>query len=240
MNLWFPDGNQSTIHNYQLDNQFKNHKTAIEIAEKYIDNKYFESYFAYYLERAIFQKLYEEELVDLFSDFKEKYPKSSYSKHLLPGVNEIIKYHVAIKDSNPEIHILKNYEKINSLEECIKLFQGENLYIDIWATWCGPCKVEFKHKQELNKLLNEKGFKLLYISTDKDINNDKWIEMINGLELGGQHVRTNELFHKNLNNMHKVYSIPRYMIVNKNGEIIYNNAAKPSEIKKLEKQLEEI
>ena len=40
-------------------------------------------------------------------------------------------------------------------------FKGKYVYIDIWATWCGPCQREIPHLQKLEENTMEKIFILL-------------------------------------------------------------------------------
>ena len=138
---------------------------------------------------------------------------------------------------------MKNYEQMDYLNEAIKSFKGKALYIDVWATWCGPCKEEFEHKAKLLELLESKGYEILYISIDDDKRNKQWQEMIKFYNLEGSHIRANEKLSKDL---HSIYDnkegailIPWYMIIDKNGDILKLHAHRPSELVELEKELNE-
>ena len=119
----------------------------------------------------------------------------------------------------------------------LSLFKGKKLYIDIWATWCSPCKEEFRHNKELKKLLKEKGIEILYISVDKDYYEQKWKENIKYFGLDGNHIRiTNKSLKEDLLKIYKG-SIPHYAIIDETGKIENLNAPRPSSIEELRKAL---
>ena len=55
---------------------------------------------------------------------------------------------------------------INNQEVTLSDFEGSVVLVNFWATWCGPCKVELPHLQELHDEYSEKGLVVLTISTD--------------------------------------------------------------------------
>lgn len=215
------------------------HTHNLEIAEKYLHNEFLELYTSIYLKNATFQKKYELELVGLFSNFTLKFPKSNYSKYISKQIQSINDFHKRVEE-NSEIEFIPNYNNINSLQECIEQFNGQPVFIDIWASWCAPCKDEFEYNEQLLKLLEKTDYKVLYISIDDDRRDHVWKRMIKGYNLKGKHIRAN----KNLNaDLRKLYNknnsleIPWYIIVNEKGRIRFNHASKPSDLIQLETEL---
>lgn len=49
---------------------------------------------------------------------------------------------------------------------------GKVVLVDFWATWCGPCKEQFPHSNELAKKLAEKGLSVVSVSFDDPDNVD--------------------------------------------------------------------
>jgi peroxiredoxin len=48
----------------------------------------------------------------------------------------------------------------------IKQFKGKVIFLNFWATWCGPCKEEMPGMEALHRQLKEKNFVMLTISVD--------------------------------------------------------------------------
>ena len=109
--------------------------------------------------------------------------------------------------------------------------------MDIWSTSCGPCKEEFEYNEKLKETLKNKGVDILYISLDGDQNQDRWKNMIKYYNLRGNHIRANEKLEADLARELGRFGIPRYLIIDKQGNIINNDAPRPSNLSELEKQL---
>lgn len=228
----------------QNEERYKNesdHTIKMKDASKCFSGEFLEYFQFSYLYHTCDQNNYEKELIALFDQFKNQYPQSPFSKYLQPLVEPIVEYHQAqAADFSDQYKFVENYASLNSLEEALKVFKGKKLYIDVWATWCGPCKAEFAHKARLKKLLAEKGYDILYISIDKPERDEAWKGMIKFYKLEGNHLRVNKEFD---NDLRKIFdqdgaiSIPWYLIVNEEGKIVNAKAKKPSNLKGLEGQL---
>ena len=55
---------------------------------------------------------------------------------------------------------------LNGKEVEIKKFKGKVIFLNFWATWCGPCKEEMPSLEVLHRQFKEKNFVLLTISVD--------------------------------------------------------------------------
>ena len=116
------------------------------------------------------------------------------------------------------------------------------MFVDIWATWCGPCKAEFAYRNELASILQSKNIGMLYLSIDKQEKDTQWKEMMKFYNLEGYHVRAGEELVSDLRRIYNqkgMIAIPWYLIIDENGTIVVEHAKSPSQIKELEKQLNE-
>jgi thiol-disulfide isomerase/thioredoxin len=221
----------------ELHTQQVFHTFFINESKKYLTGKAFEFFCATYMYFNSIQHNYEKELISLFEQFTKDYPDSEYSKYLKPEIDEIVKYYQIIEGQFDEtMRFMENYENINTLEEALKPLKGKKVYIDIWATWCGPCKAEFKHQKALKKILDEQNIQQLYISIDKDERDQQWKNGIKFYGLSGTHIRANkelamDLYKRYDKNAKSPYvEIPWYILVDENGNIIDEHAKKPLEI----------
>ena len=101
-----------------------------------------------------------------------------------------------------------------------------SLYLDFWASWCGPCKREMPYSQKLKKELNGKDVAFVYISTDN--NTDKWKAAIDQLQINGIHYRANPKVRNQIIQRFNLQYIPRYILIDKSGKVVDENANRPS------------
>jgi len=213
-------------------------------AKEYLPAEFCEDYLANYLYAESSQKKYEKELIELFENFKSDYPESQYIPYITPIVNEIIEFHkTANSDFSEKIKFVEAYQKLNTLNEIVNILPQGKIYVDVWASWCGPCKAEFAHKKELDALLQKNDIQILYLSIDRDQDSIQWKNMIKFYNLEGFHVRANEELNTELR---KIFdskgsmSIPWYMLMDSNGEILNKRASRPSQIKELAIELNDV
>lgn len=105
----------------------------------------------------------------------------------------------------------------------IASFKGKYLYIDLWASWCGPCCKEVPHLQAIEKEFQDSNVVFLSISTDTD--KEAWKNKMVELNMHGNqlHDRNNTLC-----NALNVKGIPFFLIYDKEGKLHTYKAMRPS------------
>lgn len=182
---------------------------------------------------------YSTEIPLLYEQFKELYPGSS----LIPVLDEAILKNKAFNsmDIPEDIHIL-NTDSVRTFKEITDLYAGKVIFIDIWATWCGPCRASFAHVKPLQQYAKENDIVLLYVSVDRPSATDLWKKMAGHYDLKGEHVIINEFFKMDIYNTfgnNGALSIPFCAIINKKGELQIKGASSPENMDKLMEQLQD-
>ena len=103
-------------------------------------------------------------------------------------------------------------------------FRGKYVYIDMWATWCGPCKREMPYLKALEEEFKDAEIVFVGLSVDKD--KAAWENMVRQGELTGVqlYLGTGSRFQEG----YRVEAIPRFILLDKEGVIISNDMSRPS------------
>ncbi len=206
------------------------------------------------LEIALSDMIYEEaiqetmqpSLISIYNRFAKEFPNSIYHGYLRTAMAPVVS-NWANDNSNllasvGEIFLINNPEKINTFDQLLTAFKGKVVYVDLWATWCGPCKQEFQYKGELEVFSKDKELEKLFISIDKPEKEQGWLDAISFYDLNGHHIRVNAELLSDLRKNHSddgkgTLTLPRYMIIDREGKVVEKAAHRPSDKEKLFNQL---
>ena len=132
-----------------------------------------------------------------------------------------------------------NYPDINGKYVSLDQFKGNYVYIDIWATWCQPCLAQIPFLKELEKEYHNKNITFLSLSVDKQENKEKWKNMVLEKNLGGIQIMADQDLNSEFITKYNINGIPRFLLIDPKGNIVSNNAPRPSdpEIRELFKKL---
>jgi thiol-disulfide isomerase/thioredoxin len=109
-------------------------------------------------------------------------------------------------------------EKI--FDAIIKKYKGKVIYVDFWATWCGPCRSGIEQIKPLKEELAGKDIVFVYI-TNPTSPQSTWSNMIPDIK--GEHYRVTTDEWNFLTSKFNISGIPHYVLVGKTGEIINPN-----------------
>jgi len=125
-----------------------------------------------------------------------------------------------------------------SFENIINLYKGKVIYLDFWASWCRPCKNEMPHSLKMQQHFKGQDVVFLYISSDRDAN--AWKNSVKALKITGENYLVSGKVWNEYNTLFNVQYIPRYVLIDKEGNVVNENAKRPSSpesIKDIEKLL---
>lgn len=123
-----------------------------------------------------------------------------------------------------------SFPDINGKNISLADLRGKYVYIDIWATWCVPCKGELPHLKKLEETF--KGMNIAFVSLSCDRDKSKWEAMVKEQNLGGIQLwgdEDNEFLRK-----YRAQSIPRFIFLGPDGRIINPDMTRPSDPKTME------
>lgn len=132
-----------------------------------------------------------------------------------------------------------NYRNHKGAKTKLESFKGKYVYIDIWATWCGPCRAEIPYLQKTEEEFHDKNIAFVSISIDKQSDFKKWETMVKEKNLGGVQLIADNDWNSDFTKSFGVRSIPRFILIDPNGKVVNAVAARPSdpELKKVLNQL---
>lgn len=187
--------------------------------------------------------------------FLEQYPSSQYAQILKRYVNED-KIKASISTT-----IFNNISTLAQISD-IKQLQGKYIFVDLWASWCIPCRKEFEFKDPLETLIHKfNNIEIVYISLDGGKGSQAWEKAVNKYSLSGIHIIANKELQKEIRE--KVFNgtqdniflpndfsisngsvegnsitIPRYFLLDKEGKVVHEDLPRPSAMEQLNNVLE--
>ena len=165
-------------------------------------------------------------------------PNSTVNKEIFDFINKNVTdekvkeaakkaYDVATKlTSGSPSPKFSNYENFNGGTTSLDDFKGKVTYIDIWATWCLPCRGEIPALKELEKKFHGKDVAFVSISIDQ--NKDEWKEFVKSEDLKGVQLFAENAFESQFIQDYGIRQIPTFIIIDKEGKIVNTDAPRPS------------
>ena len=188
-------------------------------------------------------KLWESDLDSSWSDeVNEILEKQIYINQI---ISKLVFYNAEIEWMNKiKNYYLKRHEQVQNVPKAgeaaidftypdmdsnmvsLSDFIGSYVYVDIWATWCGPCKYEIPFLIQLEKDYHDANIVFISISTDVEDKRQVWIDMIKNM--GGVQLISTDGWKSKICQDYAINGIPRFMLFDTEGNVVSSNAARPS------------
>ena len=122
------------------------------------------------------------------------------------------------------------FKDITGKEVSLSDLKGKYVYIDVWATWCGPCNAEIPHLKKLEEEFE--GRNICFVSISCDDSQKAWERFVQAKQLGGiqLHMGGDKSFMEAI----RCKGIPRFLLIDQDGKFLNANMSRPSDGKTLE------
>ena len=124
---------------------------------------------------------------------------------------------------------LFTYKDVNGSTFSLTDFKGKFVFIDVWATWCGPCVQQMPYLKKLEHRYKDNAIVFVSISVDEKGKYEKWKKMVEQKSLSGVQLFADNSFDSEFIKAYGISSIPRFILIDKDGDIVDSNMSKPSE-----------
>ncbi|WP_395053452.1 TlpA family protein disulfide reductase [Flavobacterium sp.] len=109
--------------------------------------------------------------------------------------------------------------------------RGKYVYIDVWATWCGPCRAEIPFLKKVEAKYEGKKIEFVSISVDEDKDHAKWVKFVTEKQLGGIQLFADKNWLSDFIKSYGINSIPRFILLDPEGKVVSADADRPSDAK---------
>jgi len=189
-----------------------------KIAVDFIENDTLKGFFV--VGNVLKAKKYGQEYLKMVEPFR-KYLVTDYLKKRVADHERSIRS----SDAGAEAIDFK-YADINGKEYALSDFKGKVVLVDVWSTWCTPCKKEIPYLNKLEKELHGKDVVFISVSVDKD--KKAWEKYLQEHEMGGIQLIGDKAFDSSITKNYNIHSIPRFLLFDKAGKILNSKADRPS------------
>ncbi|MGK0308582.1 MAG: thiol-disulfide isomerase/thioredoxin [Urechidicola sp.] len=129
----------------------------------------------------------------------------------------------------------EDYADFKGGKKSLVSFKGKYVYIDVWATWCGPCIKQIPFLRTLEKEYHNKNIAFVSISTDEsrrsggswDTAEKKWKDFVKAKQLTGTQLWAGQDL--SFQQAYQINAIPRFILIDPQGNIVDANAPRPSD-----------
>ena len=150
---------------------------------------------------------------------------SSYGVEIAEKQNE---RYLAIENREFDKLVIKSSDNLKDLSEgeallkkIMEPFKGKFVLLDVWGTWCGPCKEALKHSTEEYARLKDYDIQYLYLANRSPM--DSWENIIKEYNVSGDNVAHYNLPEEQQSAIERylnVRAFPTYKLFDRNGNLL--------------------
>lgn len=168
--------------------------------------------------------------ITTFRSFSKRFQESTSDSILVNNINTAFFLDFdRLRLVSDSVFLIDSYKNVTTLKSILEKNKDRVIYIDFWASWCLPCLKLLPASKKLSETYKNDSVSVIYLSIDR--NYDDWRKSASKNDL---------LFHDNsflivnpatasyLNKL-KLNEIPRYLLFDKKGNLIYEKAPHPDD-----------
>lgn len=215
---------------YKVNKKLRDEKIKLNSAKEYAA-EYFMILEQVFIDEVVREELYYQFIKEFMGAYGAETVVEQYSRYKditsntkrLGELDKIFSEYDKLTAGNPSVEW--SFPDINEKVYSLSNFRGKYVYIDVWAAWCAPCKLEIPYFKALKEKFKGKNIEFVGISVDESRND--WVTALNSNSITGI-----QLWASGWNNplceYFKVTGIPRFILIDKEGKIVNANADRPS------------
>ncbi|MFK5891214.1 MAG: TlpA disulfide reductase family protein [Flavobacteriaceae bacterium] len=164
---------------------------------------------------------------DDFEAYYKTFIDASTNKNNNAKITKIYQALKKVAKGNPSPQFVA-YENYKGGTTSLKDLKGKFVYVDVWATWCGPCKKEIPFLKKIEKAYHGKNIAFVSISVDTKKAHSAWQKMIKEKNMGGIQLFADNNWKSKFVTDYMIKGIPRFILIDPKGNIVSANAPRPS------------
>lgn len=153
--------------------------------------------------------------------FRQMYPSSRY----MPVIDDAMELKRKLGAGQPLLDFA--FTTIDGKKMRLSDLKGKVVYIDFWASWCGPCMRELPAAKKVEEHFKGRDVVFLNISIDEE--EAAWKNAIEKKQIEGIHTRVKGGWKAPIAVQYGIQSVPSYFLIDKNGRFITETTPRPSE-----------
>lgn len=224
------------INNVVLDNKKlkENHKLTAEYTKafdsvsNYTDNKELLALFKILsINETGVQGGSKKEIKEMLGKFRLLYEDNKYDTYLSKIEHEYsLKYTLDLNRTD-DVSLLDFGNTSYSLKDILNKNKGKLVYIDFWASWCAPCIAVMPDARKLADQFSDKEIAFIFLSIDKNKSQWERASIEEQLDRSSNNFIVLNYPDANLFKELKLQTIPRYILFDKEGKLVHENAPGP-------------
>ena len=164
-----------------------------------------------------------------FEVYEKKYLNHEKNRDMIQKLESLkINFANPLLENLETVQLISIDKKSLNLHQVLEEHQGKVIYIDFWASWCAPCRDLMPLSKSLMNEYKSEPIVFVYLSIDNAF--EKWKKASDEDRLSlitENYLAVNypvDSFYKTLS----INSIPRYLLISKKGELVYEDAPSPN------------